>query len=503
MAVPGRLRGSYGLAVAVALLGLCPNVALQTAFFPLNQLVAHDLGAGLTGVQVTAGLASAAYAVGAVSGAQLAQRLGQRRLFLSYQAAFVVGSVLAAAAPGIVLFGVGRVVQGLAAGAMLISALPPLISRFGVARLPVTAVVVNIGIFGASALGPMIGGLAAAAGSWRALFVVSAALGMLGWVVAAVGYAEIDAADPDRPVDGAAVALTVVATVATFVGTSMLTGAPFVSPEVLLPLVVGLAALVLLLLVEDRRPDSLMPVRVLSTQLPVTGMVVASVGGAVFVMAAELAQLQLTRVAGHGPASIATLLWPLPVGVVVAAVCFGVLLRGRWVPVLVDVGLVALCAVPALLLAGGSTPSEELVLVVALLLGFGAGATVSPGLFLVGWSLPSTELGRAFALVQLVRSTVTYAVAPVVLHLAMSAGSLTSGVRLALVVTLVVAAGALVAALALPAVSGARLRRPDLEGWLAGDGPALPSPRTAVHARPGVEDDDAEPLLPRRRPGAR
>jgi len=54
-------------------------------------------------------------------------------------------------------------------------------------------------------------------------------------------------------------------------------------------------------------------------------------------------------------------------------------------------------------------------------------------------------------------------------------------------------------ALALPALSGARLRAPDLDAWLEDGEQALPSPRTAIHLRPSVEDEQAEPLLPRRR----
>ena len=96
-----HLRGRYGPAVALALLGLCPNVVLQTVFFLLNTSVAGDLGVSTSNVQVSESLASAAYATGAVVGAQLAQRFGQRRLFLTYQAVFVVGSLVTAAAPGL------------------------------------------------------------------------------------------------------------------------------------------------------------------------------------------------------------------------------------------------------------------------------------------------------------------------------------------------------------------------------------------------------------------
>jgi hypothetical protein len=330
------------------------------------------------------------------------------------------------------------------------------------------------------------------------LFVASAVLGAAGWFTAFVGYAEIGPARPEAPVDRSALALTVVATVATFLGASRLTGEPAGAPGVLVPLAVGLLTVVVLLVVESRKGDvALMPVRALSTQLPVTGMLVSSVGGAVFVVGVALVQLQVTEVAGRSPATVAALLWPALVGVAVAAVVFGLVLRGRFVPVLVDLGLAVLGAAVGLLLVGGASSSDTLLRVAVLLLGLGAGATVSPGLFLVGWSLPSAELGRAFALVQLLRSTVTYATAPVVLHVAMAAGSPAAGIRSALLITLVVVAAPLLAALVIPFLSGARLHAPDLEAWLDG-GRALPTPRTAVHARAGTTDADAAPLVPRR-----
>jgi hypothetical protein len=63
-------------------------------------------------------------------------------------------------------------------------------------------------------------------------------------------------------------------------------------------------------------------------------------------------------------------------------------------------------------------------------------------------------------------------------------------------VSIGIGTAALACSLAIPALSGARLRKPDLESWLEEGRQALPSPRTAVHVRPRVEDDDAEPLVP-------
>jgi hypothetical protein len=188
----------------------------------------------------------------------------------------------------------------------------------------------------------------------------------------------------------------------------------------------------------------------------------------------------------------------MPAGLVVAAALFGLLLRTRWLPVLVVAGLVAVTAAAVLLLALDRSDPGPVVAGAAALLGFGAGATVSPGLFLAAFGVTAQTLGRAFALVELLRSESAYAVAPVVAVVAQSTGDLAGGVRIGLLAMAALGALGVLLALVIPAVSGARLRAPDLDGWLNGDGKALPSPATATHLRPSVEDDEAEPLLPRR-----
>src|SRR3954447_15162722 len=82
--MPPSGRAGYLLAVSIVVLGLCPYVIVTTAFQPLVDLVAGDLGASTTSVQLAGGLGNAGYAVGAVLAAQLGQRFTQRRLFLLY-----------------------------------------------------------------------------------------------------------------------------------------------------------------------------------------------------------------------------------------------------------------------------------------------------------------------------------------------------------------------------------------------------------------------------------
>jgi MFS family permease len=493
-----NLRGSYALAVAIVVLGLCPDLVLSTGMLPLSPVLAGDLGTTPTRLQVANGLSNAAFAVGVVAAAQVAQRLVQRPLFLGYAATFAVGSACAALATSYPLFLVGRIAQGGTTGLMMISALPPLITRFGVPRVPWSAAIVNLGLFGATTLGPLVGGFVAGSGSWRALLWVIAGLGLLTFVAALMGYPVFDPLDPSLPVDRSALALTAAGAVLLFLATSLLTATTLSSWTFWVLSACGLVSLVWLVGHERAKDRSLMPVRELSTQLPVTGTLVAMLAGACFVTAVELLQLYLSGVARLSPASAARLFWPMPVGLVPSAVLFGLVFRTRYLPALVNAGLLALAGGCGLMLGLSSSGGTGPVGWAAALLGFGAGATVAPGLFLAGLGVRSRLLGRAFALVQLLRLTATFAVGPVILYLAQQQTSLTSGVRLGVWVTLGLAVVGLAFSLLVPLLSGARPHAPDLEGWLNDGERAMSSPATAVHLRPGVVDEAAHPLVPRR-----
>jgi len=120
-----------------------------------------------------------AYAFGTVLAVQAAVHLRGRRMLLLYASLSVIGSVLAALAVTPGLFIAGHILQGLTTSLMLIAAVPPLVIGRPPSKMPWTGATMNLCVFGAVALGPVIGGLRASAGQWRPLF----------WIVAGVGGA--------------------------------------------------------------------------------------------------------------------------------------------------------------------------------------------------------------------------------------------------------------------------------------------------------------------------
>jgi MFS family permease len=474
----GPLVSSYASAVALVLLALCPYLVLTTATLALEPLVRKDLGLSATWLQLTAGLSNAAYSFGCVLAAQLAQKLRGRRLLALYALAFVAGSALAAWAPVPGLFVAGRVVQGFTTGLMLIAAVPPLVLRWPASKLPRTAVVMNMGIFGATALGPVIGGASAATGTWRPLFWIVAVLGLGAFAFVLLTFEDQEPMDRSAPWDPVGVSLAAVGTGALFFGVSYTSAAPLTSVVVLVALLAGLIALASTLLWEYFSERALMPIRELAHTFPLAGILTAMIAGAASVALIELAQTAL-QAREVSPLQAGLLVWPEFGGAVIAAVCFGALFRTRYTPLLALAGLLALGAGGALTLGANAA-----VALGAGLIGVGTGLSVAPALFISGFSLRSTRLPRVFALIELLRGVAAFLAGPLLLHLAQTVGGdRLSGLRTATWIAVALPLGGAALVVALFLAGRGRLQTPDIEPWVEGEKPAIESHPVLAAAR--------------------
>src|SRR5437588_718658 len=174
----GCLASRYPAAAAMVIFALVPYLALSAAIQPLAPIIGGQLHMSAQTMSLGLGMANAGYAVGTVLAVQFAQLLPQRRMMVGYAALLVVGSVLAAAAQSPAMFIAGHVLQGLCTSLLLIAAVPPLAIGFGLPKIRSTAVIMNVCIFGAVALGPTIGGIQASADGWRPLFWITAAISL-------------------------------------------------------------------------------------------------------------------------------------------------------------------------------------------------------------------------------------------------------------------------------------------------------------------------------------
>jgi MFS family permease len=478
----GPLAGRYFAVAAMVMLALIPYLALSAALGPLTPIIATQLHMSMQTMSLGSGLGNAAYAVGTVLAVQFAQHLPQRRMLVVYAVFLLVGSVLTAAAQDAEMFIAGHVIQGLCTSLLLIAAVPPLAIGFPAHKLRDTAVIMNVCIFGAVALGPFVGGLQAESHAWRPLFWIVAAISAAALVLAVLTFDDAPPANPDAPRDLRAIALAAVGCVAAFFGASELTTHAFLSAETILPLLGGLATIVALVIYQYRAKQPLLTVRtMLTSSIPVAGITLA-----LFAAAASVSATVLTAgvLAGrYSPVHIGLLYLPEVGGAVVTAIALGAVIRRRAMHYLPLVGMLFLAAGIAVFLI--SVPSSQaLTLLGSGLTGIGLGATVAPALFVAGFSLPSANLQRVFAIVELFRAVAAFMVAPIFVHLAAHAGgNLDAGTGIALWIGLGLAVGGAVVAVVIYALSGARPQTPDLERFLAGSAPAWDSPPLLANVR--------------------
>jgi MFS family permease len=483
----GPLAGRYPAVAAMVMFALIPYLALSAALDPLTPIIAKQLHTSLQTLSLGSGLANAAYAVGTVLAVQLAQHLPQRRVMLVYALVLVIGSTLTASAQNADVFIVGHVLQGLCTSLLLISAVPPLALGYPPTKLRDTAVIMNMCIFGAVALGPFIGGLQAEANAWRPLFWIVAAISLGALVLALLTFDDAPPANPDSPRDLPAIALAAVGCVAAFFGASQLTSHPFLDPLTIVPMLGGLATILVLVIYQYRSTRPLLMVRtMLTSSIPVAGIIVALFAAASSVSATALTVGVLT---GHySPVRIGVLFLPEVGGAIITAFVLGRVIRRRSLHYLPLVGMIALAAgigvfriqVP---------PSQVLTLVGSGLTGIGLGATVAPALFVAGFSLPSNNLQRVFAIVELFRAVAAFMIAPIFVYFASTiSGSLDEGTSIVLWIGLGLAIAGAIIGVAIYALSGARPQTPDLDEFLDGTAPAWESPPllARVRSRPPV-----------------
>jgi MFS family permease len=471
-------EGNYAASLISAILALSPFIVVTTAYALFTRQVGHDIHASRTALSIIAGLSTAGYAWGALTGGDLIQRFRERHLFLIAETGFVIGCALSAIAGGTLAYAAGRILGGYATGLLLVTALPPVIQKFPPAKLPYTVIAVNIGFFGAVCIGPLLGGWVEAGHHWRWFFAALAAVGALNTALAALTLPDQKPFNPGMRIDYAAIVLAFLGVVLPFWASGELAGHGFASPRFAAPLFVGLICFIVLLVVEYRQQEPLSPIKEMWTTQSVVGTLVAMIAGGVFVSLLELGERFHMQVAHHTPLQTGILFWPLALGALITAGLFGAMLRTRLIPLLILGGIVCIIGGGALLLQLSPRANDAITLAAAGLLGLGACATVSPGLYLAGFPLPSQIIGRIFALVELVRSLADYIIAPVMTEVAQSASGQqldTHGVHLAVWITLWLMIAFTVFGTALYILGRGGLPMPDLDAWLLRNGPAIQS----------------------------
>ncbi|MDQ1630348.1 MAG: hypothetical protein QOC80_320 [Frankiaceae bacterium] len=146
-----------------------------------------DLKAGVVSLQWVVNGYALAFAGLMLVGGSIGDLLGRRKVMLAGIVAFLVGSVISALANSVGMLVAGRIVMGVGAAFCEPGTLSMLRQLFPKEKSRARALGAWTAVSGlALALGPVVGGLLVALGSWRSIFWFNLALGLFALVAAAV-----------------------------------------------------------------------------------------------------------------------------------------------------------------------------------------------------------------------------------------------------------------------------------------------------------------------------
>lgn len=469
----GPLANSYPAAVALVVFCLVPFLMLTAAVFPLMPELTNGLGMSEATLYLIFGMADGAYSFGTVMAVQFAVHLPGRRMLLLYVSAFVAAAALAAWAPTHAVFFAAFIVEGLCTSLMLIAAVPPLVIGWPPEKMPWTGMAMNLCIFGAVAAGPSIGAFEASAGQWRPLFWGVTGLGVLALLFALLTFEDQPPQDKGAPWDLVAIGLAAGGCGAAFYGASELEAGLTARPGALAPLIGGFLMIVGLVVYEYRSRRPLMPVKQLATTFPVVGITIALSASASSFGLMELTLLVLSK---GSSITMGLVFLPEIAAAFATAALFALLFRTRFTPLLAFGGMLMIVT-SAAVLSGMVGGSAILIGLGTGLVGLGVGASVSPALFLAGFSLRSSQIQRVFALIELMRGVTAFLLAPILVYLAETIASTeAAGIEWTVWICLGIAALGGMIAFTIFRLGRTRLQAPDLDTWEKADEPAWESP---------------------------
>jgi MFS family permease len=410
-----RLAKSYAANVILVVLTLFPGLINTSAVALAAPVIGRDLGVAPDDAGALALISDAALAFGCVLGAELTRRVDRRALYFALMFLSLATALASALAPSFAVLVAAHTLHGLAAGMLFIVVLPPIITTFKSDRLGATATVMVPSLFGAATLGPLLGGLVAAPGVWRTIFAAEVAVALIAIILARSVLAPRPPDGADQPVDWFALAMSAAGSALVYAGVGGLAGSNWRNPFATGPLLAGILFYVALIVGEARKKHPLVPVRELATSLALIGTIATVIGSATFSALTQSFSLTLLRIGELDPRGTGFAFWPEFLTAIASGYLFGRLVTTKWVVVTGATGLafIALAALFARIVAPVDAASVGWLCLIG---GFGAGLSVSPGLFVVTLSFERKLVGRAIALLNLFRLTGGFISAPGVEH---------------------------------------------------------------------------------------
>lgn len=410
-------RKHWGIAI-LTVLAIGPNLMLSVVTMFLQNLFQDSLLGGTYESMWIVILGNLALLLFVPIGPIAIQRFGLRRVYIISMLTFTLGSVTASIAFDMVSLIIGRFLQAMSSGTLLMVMIPALMMSFPAERRNRVLVVLVGGLFGSVAIGPFLGSVAILFDSWRWLFVSVGFLSLVGSILGTilpetVGPPTIKGTTSAPKADWVGLLLIAITSISTAIALGNLGPRGIQSYSVIIPGLLGVVFLLSLIWYESIVPEPILPVHLIFKSKPALGAIMAIMSNISMVVSIAMISIILRSVDQIADQAIVDFYLLLLVGVSVAAILMTTLHDRIGPGVLGIIG--ALCMLEVsytwLYLEPGTTLQS--LHYQLIFLGTGAGLTTASGLVGAALGGQMKDLPKTMMAVQITRLFVFMFIAPV------------------------------------------------------------------------------------------
>ena len=380
----------------------------QTIVSTATPRIIADLGGFDKYTWITTGYMVASTTAAPIVG-KLSDIYGRKWIFIGSVFVFMVGSVLCGFSENMTQLIIFRIIQGIGGGTIMAVTFISIADLF-----PPSDRGKYIGLlaacFGlASVIGPTLGGFLTDTFSWKWIFFVNVPLAGPVVFLLARFFPDTpgESKEENRQIDYLGICLLIVGVVLLLVGLS-LGGVQYewTSLYVVGPIVTGLISLIILVIVETKTYNPILPLNLFKERMVTIGLILSLLTGFAMFGAIIFVPLYFQGVLAFSATSSGTFLTPMMLGIVFGAAISGQILSrtGGYFRIQGLVG-VALMAVGVFLFSTlDSTSDYPRAVSYIILLGFGLGSTFPTFTIAVQNFSPPSTIGAATSFIQFLRT---------------------------------------------------------------------------------------------------
>ncbi|MGB8983683.1 MAG: MDR family MFS transporter [Anaerolineales bacterium] len=329
---------------------------------------------------------------------KLSDIYGRRKLYVFAMALFLAGSILSGLTQNMNQLIAARALQGLGAGGIMPLAFILIGEMFSLEQRAKMQGLFS-GVWGVSSIvGPLLGGFLVDQLSWRWIFYVNVIPGLLAAALVALAWRDLHHGQARPAVDYAGAGLLTVSVVMLLLG--LMTSGIFSW----ILIVAAVVLFILLLWVERRAADPILPLPLFRDRLFATATVHGVLSGWAMFGSVSFIPLFVQAVLGTTATEAGITITPMLLGWVTASIVGTRLLLIIGYRKLAIIGTACLTAGAFLMMQAGLETSRLSLMVFVALMGIGMGLSIPGFLIAVQTSVQRRQLGTATSTLQFSRS---------------------------------------------------------------------------------------------------